>query len=83
MVDEPETGRLEPYGKRLSSPGCYRATLDLALRVLRSALSRPTLTEQDAIEIIEYHLQRNRTARKSHRKTWLRNHKNVRFKLLL
>jgi hypothetical protein len=25
MVDEPETGRLEPYGKRLSSPGCYRA----------------------------------------------------------
>ena len=28
MVDEPETGRLEPYGKRLSSPGCYRATLD-------------------------------------------------------
>jgi len=29
MVDEPETGRLEPYGKRLSSPGCYRASLSL------------------------------------------------------
>jgi SRSO17 transposase len=58
-------------------------TLDLALRVLRSALSRPTLTEEDAIEIIEYHLRRNRIARKSHRKTWLRNHRNVRFKLLL
>lgn len=58
-------------------------TLDLALRVLRSALSRPTLTENEAIEIIEYHLRRNRTARKSHGKMWLRNHKNVRFKLLL
>jgi len=58
-------------------------TLDLALRVLRSALSRPTLTEDDAIAIIEYHLRRNRIARKSHRKTWCRNHKKVKYKLLL
>jgi SRSO17 transposase len=58
-------------------------TLDLALRVLRSALSRPILTDQDAIEIVDYHLRRNRIARKSHRKTWLTNHKNVRYKLLL
>jgi SRSO17 transposase len=58
-------------------------TLDLALRVLRSALLRPTMTKQDAIEIIEYHLRRNRIARTSHRKTWFRIHKNVTFKLLL
>jgi SRSO17 transposase len=58
-------------------------TLDLALRVLRIALSRPILTEWDAIKIIEYHLERNRTARTSHRKTWFENHKKVRFKVLL
>lgn len=58
-------------------------TLDLALRVLRTALWRPSLTVQDAFEIIEYHLRRNRIARLSHRKTWFENHKNVRFKVLL
>jgi SRSO17 transposase len=58
-------------------------TLDLALRVLRTALSRSTLTDQEASEIIDYHLGRNRTARTSHRKTWFENHKNVRFKVLL
>lgn len=58
-------------------------TLDLALRVLRSALPRPKLSEQDALEIIEYHLRRNRVARKSHSKTWLKRHKKVEFKQLL
>lgn len=58
-------------------------TLDLALRVLRSALCQTNLTEQDALDIIDYHLRRNRTARTSHHKTWLRKHKNIRFKLLL
>ena len=55
----------------------------MALRVLRSALARPTLTDDDATEIIDYHLERNRIARTSHRKTWFENHKNVKFKLLL
>ena len=60
-----------------------RMTVDLALRVLLSALPQPTLTEDEAIDIIEYHLRRNEIAQTSHRKTWLENHKNVRYKLLL
>jgi hypothetical protein len=55
----------------------------LAIRVLCIALSRPTLTNREAIEIIEYHLRRNRIARTSHRKTWINAHRNVEYKLLL
>lgn len=58
-------------------------TLDLALRLLRSALPRPKLTEEDAIAIVEYHLRRNRVAKASHRKSWLKRHNKVEFKLLL
>lgn len=58
-------------------------TLDLALRVMKSALPQPTLTQEDALAIMEYHLERNRKAKASHRKSWLERHKNVEFKLLL
>jgi SRSO17 transposase len=58
-------------------------TLDLALRLLRSALPKPALTEPDAIALMEYYLQRNRVAKASHRKSWLRRHNKVEFKLLL
>ena len=58
-------------------------TLDLALRILRDVLPRPTLTKPDAMEIVDYHLHRNRIARKSHGKRWLKRHKNVKFKQLL
>jgi SRSO17 transposase len=58
-------------------------TLDLALRILRDALRHRTLTQPDAMEIVDYHLHRNRIARKSHGKTWLKRHKKVKFKQLL
>lgn len=58
-------------------------TLDLALRVLRSTFARPTLSEDEAADIIEYHLRRNRTAHESHRKSWLEKHKRLAKKLLL
>ena len=58
-------------------------TLDMAVRVLRSAFARGQLTEEDAISILEYHRRRNRTASESHRKSWLRKHKNVKPKVLL
>ena len=58
-------------------------TLDMAVRVLRSAFARGELTEEDAIRIVEYHRRRNRIASKSHRKSWLRKHKNVKPKVLL
>ena len=58
-------------------------TLDMALRVLRSAFARPTLNEQEATDLIDYHLERNRVAHESHRKSWLHKHKQLAKKLLL
>jgi SRSO17 transposase len=58
-------------------------TLDMALRVLRSAFARPTLSEDEAMDIIDYHIERNRVAHDSHRKSWLAKHKELAKKLLL
>ena len=51
-------------------------TLDMALQLIRSSLSRPQLSLEDAEELIDYHLARNRQAKKSHRRTWLAKHPN-------
>lgn len=58
-------------------------TLDMALRLLRASFARPTLSEDEAVELIDYHLERNRIAHDSHRKSWLRKHKRLAEKLLL
>jgi SRSO17 transposase len=58
-------------------------SLDMALRLVTSALPRPQLTEADAIAIVEYHLQRNRTARTAHVKAWHQRHNEVAYKVLL
>jgi SRSO17 transposase len=58
-------------------------TLDMALSLLRSAFARPTLTEDEATHLIEYHLKRNRVAHTSHRKSWLSKHKNLDPEVLL
>ncbi|MFQ5705678.1 MAG: IS701 family transposase [Gemmatimonadales bacterium] len=58
-------------------------TLDMALDLLQSTLPCPTLTEEDSLHLLKYHLQRNHTAHRSHRKSWLRKHKNVKSKVLL
>lgn len=58
-------------------------TLPMAMRLLKSTMSRPTLTEDDALRITEYHLTRNKVARKSHRKSWLKKHKKLKPKTLL
>ena len=55
----------------------------MALRLLKSVLPRPKLSEEDAIAIVAYHLERNRIAKDSHRKSWLERYKNVEFKVLL
>ena len=55
----------------------------MVVRMLRSALLRPELSPQDAIDIMQYHLQRNCVARASHRKTWLARHKKIAEELLL
>jgi SRSO17 transposase len=58
-------------------------TLDMALRLLRSAFARPSLGADEAIHLVEYHLQRNHVARQSHRKSWLQKHKRIKPKVLL
>jgi SRSO17 transposase len=58
-------------------------TLDMAVQLLRSAFARRTLTEEDAIRLIEYHLDRNDIAHKSHRKSWLQKHKRAKPEVLL
>lgn len=50
-------------------------TLPMALELVRAALARPQLNEDDAIRLTEYHLRRNATARHSHHKSWLKKHK--------
>lgn len=51
-------------------------TLDMAMRLIRSAMTRPHLSVQDAMDLIDYHRARNDQARKSHRKSWLAKHPN-------
>ena len=58
-------------------------TLDMAMRVLRSAFAKPTLNDQEAIDLIDYYRERNHVAHESHRKTWLTKHKRLADKLLL
>jgi hypothetical protein len=55
----------------------------MALRLLKSALARPQFTEVEAIALMEYHLQRNRSAHKSHLKSWHKRHAKVKYKVLL
>jgi hypothetical protein len=58
-------------------------TLDLALRLLRSAFARPQLNTETAIDLVEYHLERNRVAYQSHRNSWLQKHKRIKPEVLL
>jgi SRSO17 transposase len=58
-------------------------TLDMAIRLLRSALPRPRLSPEDAADLIDYHVARNRQAQQSHRKSWLAKHKITAWKLML
>ena len=48
--------------------------LDMAPRLLRSALPRPQLSLADAENLVDYYLVHNRRAKKSHRKRWLAKH---------
>jgi len=58
-------------------------TLDMALSLLQSAFARKTLSMEEAEQLIEYHLRRNRNAHASHRKRWLKEHKALAKRLKL
>ena len=58
-------------------------TLPLTLELMKATMSRPTLSEDDALRITEYHLHRNHFAHESHRKSRKRKHKRIKLKHLL
>ncbi len=55
-------------------------TLDMAIRLLKAALPRPILTVEVALAIVEYHVRRNETAKRSHTKTWNERYKGIKPK---
>ena len=46
----------------------------MIFRLLSAVLPQPTLTTDRALEIMAYHIERNRIAQKSHTKSWWRRH---------
>ena len=52
----------------------------MIFRLLSAVLPRPVLTPARALEIMEYHIERNRIAKESHTKTWWRRHPKVKPK---
>ena len=49
-------------------------TLDRVIRLLWSAIGMPTLSVEAAIELVNYHINRNRIARNSHMKSCMLKH---------
>jgi SRSO17 transposase len=54
-------------------------TLDRTVRLLQRAMEIPGLTLKLAILVVDYHIQRNRIARKYHTETWKARHKDVKL----
>ena len=52
-------------------------TLDMAMRLIQASLVHPQLSLNDAEDLVDYYLARNKQATVSHRKTWLAKHSNV------
>jgi len=53
--------------------------LDRTVRLLDAALEEPALRLPRATALVEYHLRRNETARKSHAKTWRAKHRGLKY----
>jgi hypothetical protein len=47
------------------------------VRLLEAAWEEPRLRLARAIELVEYHIRRNKVAKASHDKTWRQKHKKV------
>jgi len=54
-------------------------TLDRTVRLLQRAFEVPGLTLELAVLLVEYHIERNKIARRSHTKTWWARHKGVKL----
>ena len=49
------------------------------MRLLGAALEEPGLRLARAIELVGYHVRRNKVAKASHDKTWREKHKGVKY----
>jgi hypothetical protein len=49
------------------------------VRLLEAAWAEPELKLERAIDLVDYHVRRNRVAKASHDKTWKKKHKKVKF----
>ena len=54
-------------------------TLDRTVRLLEAAFEEPELRMARATALVDYHVRRNKAARKSHAKTWRAKHRGVKF----
>ena len=52
------------------------------MRLLEAAWEEPRLRLARAIELVEYHIRRNKVAKASHDKLWRQKHKKAEFLLL-
>ncbi len=53
--------------------------MDRTVRLLQKAFEVPGLTLELAVLLVEYHIERNQIARRSHTKTWWARHKGVKL----
>ena len=49
------------------------------MRLLQRAIEAPGLSLELALFLVDYHIRRNEVARRSHTKTWMARHKNVKL----
>ena len=49
------------------------------MRLLEAALEEPELRLPRATALVDYHVRRNKAAKKSHAKTWRAKHRGVKF----
>jgi len=49
------------------------------VRLLQRAIEVPGLSLELALMLVDYHIGRNEVARRSHTKTWMARHKNVKL----
>jgi hypothetical protein len=54
-------------------------TLDRTVRLLQRAMEAPGLSLEVALLLVDYHIRRNETARRSHTKTWMARHEGVKL----
>lgn len=52
-------------------------TLDRTVRLLQRAMEVPGLSLELALLLVDYHIRRNATAKRSHTKTWMARHERV------